>query len=180
MVAVHDFLREIGLSALKQSDQEYMFRTLKRVLRLFHHFSQSERQLFSFSKELNTLLNHKEEECGGGNRRHEKVLELIHFMAQEAPPSVFLEAFQTWTSTHEWPEDTVKVLQMVLKRGTRAALTSELSGSLLRLRRARQRMKSGFDGAESTYRQKRSPSTKDMQASTVWKLMSQGLVAIEK
>lgn len=178
---VLNFLREIAQSALDKTDAHIRFRTLKRTLRLFHQLSQSsDAQVFSFAEELNTLWKRKEEQCSAGNKQSAEVLELIHFMAREAPPSDFLEAFYTWTATHEWHQDTVAVLQSVLKRGTRVALNTELSGSLLRLRRARQRIKSGPQGGGRSFWQTTYHSEKMLSEPTVWSLVSQGLVAIDK
>jgi hypothetical protein len=175
---VLDFLREIAQKALEVSDENDMYQTLKRTFRLFHQLSQTDKQTFTLAQELSNLWAHKEGKGHNGNNPNLEVLKLIHFMAQESPPSDFLEAFHKWTTNHDWPEDTVAILQRVLKRGTKVALSAELSGSLLRLRRARQRMKLGAEGVFSN--RSNFPSENLDPEPTVWGMMSKGLIAIDK
>lgn len=168
-----DFLRAIAADALDKGDQNETFRTLKRVVRLLQQVSQTSNLQVSVSEELHAVLAYKESQRGSSQH----LLELIHFLAKEAPPDEFLQAFNTWTSSHDRPLYTVAVLQAVLQRGTKVALNAELSGSLLRLQRARQRMKSNVSVPPPHKTRSTEPK---FEGSTVWSLMSEGLVSIDK
>ena len=176
---VLSYTRDITHRALDKNDEHGMLLTLKRVVRLLQQMSAAPKhELLSFADELHSIWAYKEQKRGDTDDDGE-VRSLINFMAQEAPPSDFLEAINKWTAEHKRQEDTIGVLQAVLKRGTRLALNSELSGSLLRLRRARQRMEasSAFGSILSTPRDKQDSP---FEEPTVWNLLSTGALAIDK
>jgi hypothetical protein len=175
------FLREITQRALDKGDQDNMLRTLKRSVRLLHQMSiaskSTEEVVLCVPDELRRLLEYKERTCDSIKSKRD-ILDLVHFLANEADPSDFLEAFSEWSGTHELQFDTLAVLQCVLERGTRSALNSELSGSLLRLRRARRLMETSRPiGAQPAEMRDSMVLTEEP---TIWSLMAQGLVAIDK
>ena len=171
------FLREITQSALDTGDQE-MLRTLKRFVRLLHEMSVVARSIkengLNVADELRLLLEYKERKC----KSKREILDLVHFLANEANPTDLLEALSEWTGFHELQFDTLTVLQGVLECGTRCALNSELSGSLLRLRKARRLMENHRPiGAQPAEMRDSMVLTEEP---TIWSLMAQGLVAIDK
>lgn len=182
------YLREIASDAINQRDlerQNAMFRSLKRVIRLFSQMASLSRgdgaQSVSVPDELLALIEYKDT-CSGGsrNRINREVLDLIYFLGKEAAPNDFLKAFSTWTAKHDALADTVHVLQSVLMRGSRLALNTELSGSLLRLRRARQRMNMSHMEGGLIEAVTKSGNNVTGAGQTIWSLMSNGLVVIDK
>jgi len=85
-----------------------------------------------------------------------------------------LQAFSLWTASHDELPDTVHVLQLVLRKGAKQALKSELSGALLRLRRARQHANYSFQDKFGSSGKNSTPEE------TIWSLLSKGKVAIDK
>lgn len=177
---VLQYLRNIAHHALDSRNEDSkgknaVLRMLKRVMRLYHYMATSSskraRVSIDVAAELRSLLEYKE-----GSSNDCDMLDLIHFFAKETAPSDFLRAFSEWTSNHEMFSDTVPVLQIVLRRGARVALNRELSGSLLRLKRARQRMNS--NAGESA--QQKLERDHGLGQQTIWSLMAKGLVAIDK
>ena len=176
-------LREISRDSLDQrraDTQDEVSGTLKRVIRLFRHLSGSflatDECPVSVPGELHALLEYQESlNNAKGKGVSREVTDLLHLLAREALPSDFLSAFSMWSATHDELSDTVHVLQSVLTRGARRALKTELSGSLLRLRRAREHRSKSLDTANTVVDEK-----KDGHKSTIWNLMSRGLVPVDK
>ena len=127
--------------------------------------------------ELHSLLGYK---AGSSAASSSDVLELINFFAKEAAPSDFLQAFSKWTSDHEMLSDSIHVLQTVLRKGARFALNTELSGSLLRLRRARRHHLDNSIRHVPESHNKHEPSEHGPGEQTLWSMMSKGLVVIDK
>lgn len=182
-------LREISRNSLDQrragmQDEVSSTSTLKRVIRLFRHLSgaflAADEHPISVPDELHALLEYQESlYATKGRGVSVEVTDLIHLLAKEALPNDFLSAFSIWTATHGELSDTVHVLQSVLTRGARRALNTELSGSLLRLRRARENRSKSLDTGTCT------PNTvaeakRDGHEATIWNLMSKGFVTVDK
>ena len=137
-------LRIISRDALDKQSPDWegeTSSTLKRVVRLLHRLSAASmsagERLVSVPHELHSLLAYRES-LDTTKGRSRGVIDLVHLLAREALPNDFLRAFSMWTASHDELSDTVHVLQAVLGRGVQRAIQTELSGSLLRLRRARQ------------------------------------------
>lgn len=181
-------LRVIFRHALSDRDsdrQTFILRTLKRVIRLFHDMatnpSSIARNAICVPDELHSMLEYKES-CGvsddDATGTHDEVLHLIEFLAKEATPNDFLKAFAMWTSTHEMRIETVHVLQTVLRKGAHISLNTELSGLLLRLRRARLRIHPDAEKRMPQYDQEE--EDEGLPECSLWKSMSEGIVTIEK
>lgn len=130
-----------ALTLAQNSEKEVSrFRILKRVLRLFHQMSTSDSphcsssitvadELYTFMQEWKTLT--------GSNGDDLIMLNLIDFIVNGSAPGDVLRALVLWSSSNEVGNSLYPRLDTLLRRGVQAALKSELSGSLLRLKHAR-------------------------------------------
>lgn len=172
-------LREISRDALDKRGPEFeveVASTLKRVIRLFHQLSRAfvsrDEQPFSVPDELVALLDYRE---SLDTTKGTGIFDLVNLLAREALPDDFLRAFSMWTATHDELSETIHVLQAVLGKGVRRALQTELSGSLLRLRRARETRNKSLESSNTLVDGK-----SNGQETTIWNQMSKGLVLVDK
>ena len=172
-------LREIGANALdadNKDQQKQSARILKRIIRLYHKTSTKNTvaagQMIDVADELLQLLEHKRKRLYRSNPN-----DLIEFLADEANPSDILKTLSIWTSLPDTTIAAIPVLHTLLGRGAHASMSSELSGSLLSLKRARLRLRE-----ESTLELR---SSKDLDVDkvpnqSIWKKMSNGMVVVAK
>jgi hypothetical protein len=172
-------LREIGASALdadNKDQQKQSVRTLKRIIRLYHKTSMKKTvaagQMIDVAGELLQLLEHKRKRLFRSDPN-----DLIEFLADEANPNDILKTLSIWTTLPDTTMEAVPVLHTLLGRGAHASMSSELSGSLLSLKRARLRLRE-----ENTMDLR---SSKDLDVDkvpnqSIWKKMSKGMVVMEK
>jgi len=160
--------------------QEASDRALKETISLFSNLrkacsAHNIEQSFSVPDELHSWLEYKSSFYNfSGIGFGSPIFDLIEFLSKETHPSDFLQAFSLWTASHDELPDTVHVLQLVLRKGAKQALKSELSGALLRLRRARQHANYSFQDKFGSSGKNSTPEE------TIWSLLSKGKVAIDK
>jgi hypothetical protein len=102
--------------------------------------------------------------------------DLIEFLADEANQDI-LKTLSIWTSLPDTSMEAIPVLHTLLGRGAHASMSSELSGSLLSLKRARLRLR------EENTMQIRSNKDLDVDKvpdQSIWKKMSNGMVVVAK
>lgn len=192
VVLVLTNLRTIGKRML-ETEESIPIRTLKRILRLFHKASTSPspvtRQVLNVPTELLQLVEHKVEQQQTHNDSdslssdsRQKVLELIGFLSEEAMPFDILQTFVLMTKSFNPEQETFSFLHGILVRGVLLSLNTELSGTLLRLKRARM---------EQTKKQTNCSETEIVSSDvdlhndgypteSIWKQMSNGMVEVDK
>jgi hypothetical protein len=148
-------------------------RTLQRILRLYS--KSSFRQFVDVPAELVSLIEHRAGERTSSITSEPKALDLIQFLAEEAIPGDILKALVLCDSSPCFQPELLPVLHKVLARG--ASTGSELSASLLRIKRARLRL-----GQLSTLDSDSRPSDEydPVSKRSIWKSMATGMVAMEK
>ena len=172
-------LRKIALDALTIADNPIQrnagFLELKNVLYLYTKVATSNnrrcRQAINVADELFCLLQHwsAAEELSNDQSR---VLSLIEFFIEESAPKDVLQALELWCSTRELGVSVFALLNDVLLSGVNAALNTELSGSLLKLKHAR----ISFEGQEVT----RTNSYQLAPGNGIWRQMAAGRLPIDK
>ena len=172
------YVREIGLKAInaEEKDRHTSTRTLKRIIRILQKAaatpSDAASRLVDVPLEMHTWLKHKADKDPANPQSH---FELIEFLAQEALPANVLKTLSLWTEGVNMDRDAFPVLRTILQRAAHASMSSELSGSLLRLRRARLRLNA------DTEVQALSEDVDDRVAGQIlWKSMSNGMLTVEK
>jgi hypothetical protein len=177
---VLESLREIGACALDtegKDQQTQSARFLKRMIRLYRKTSTKKSlatgQMTNVPAELLLLLEHKRKH----SRADSNPNDLIEFLADEASPSDILQTLSTWTASSDTTMEAIPVLHTILRRGAHASISSELSGSLLSLKRARLRIRE-----ESTIELGLSedPDVDEVPEQSIWKKMSKGVVVVAK
>jgi hypothetical protein len=137
--------------------------------------------------ELLQLLQHKKKHSPFNSNPND----LIEFLADEANPSDILKTLSIWTSRPDtktktssiWtpPPDTtmeaIPVLHTLLCRGAHASMSSELSGSLLTLKRARLRIR---EEKTIELRSSKDSDVDKVPDQSIWKKMSSGMVVVAK
>lgn len=139
-------LRKIGVESLatitNPATEAMGFRVLRRVLKLFERMATSDsmtcRKSIVASDELYTIFQDWKIQSGSGGD-DSKMYIIIDFVVDESSaPGDVLQALMNWSSSNETGESLFPRLRSLLRRGVHyAALTGELSGTLLRLKRAR-------------------------------------------
>jgi hypothetical protein len=135
--------------------------------------------------ELLLLLEHKKKHSPFNSNPND----LIEFLADEGNPSDILKTLSIWTSRPDtktssiWtsPPDTsmevIPVLHTLLYRGAHASMSSELSGSLLTLKRARLRIR---EEKTIELHSSKDPDVDKVPDQSIWKKMSNGMVVVAK
>jgi hypothetical protein len=169
-------LREISVDTLDEnrvSTDHIDLRLVGRALRLFDKMSRSTsencRQSVVVGDELQTLLKHwvsDELVAGDGNR----AILLIDFFIQESGPADVLSSLASWSRERHMGPSMYPRLNDILSKGVLDALDYELSGSLLRLKHARQEFKE----------QEQPPSPQASDGSSIWSRMGTGMLSIDK
>jgi hypothetical protein len=118
------------------------FRVLRRVLKLFEKMSTNEslvcRKSIVASDELNTIFQDWKIQSGSSGDDEKMYLVIDFVVAESSEPGDVLQALMLWASSNETGESLCPRLRSLLRRGVHyAALNGELSGTLLRLKRAR-------------------------------------------
>jgi hypothetical protein len=123
--------------------------------------------------ELLQLLEYKRKH----SRAHFNPNDLIAFLADEANPNDILKTLSIWTSLPDTTMEAIPVLHTLLCRGAHASISTELSGSLLSLRRARLWIRE-----ESTIelRASKDLDVDNVPDQSIWKKMSNGMVVVAK
>jgi hypothetical protein len=162
-------LRIIAKSSL-DSDNNIQ-NSVKYLRRIIHIFSKSSfRKLVNVPKEVLLLIRHKAGTATSRINFDRNILEFIQFIAEEVIPDDLLQALIIAEASPTYRPELLPILHRLLERGTR--LGSELSASLLRIKRARQMLEDSMD----------SPKDDIESAPTrgIWARMALGAVTIEK
>lgn len=176
-------LREIGASALdadRKDQQKQSARVLKRIIRLYRKTSTKTTvaagQMIDVADELLQLLEHKRNRSPFRSNPND----LIDFLADEANPSDILKALSIWTSPPDTTMEAIPVLQTLLCRGAHASISSELSGALLSLKRARLRIREENNTELRSSTRSKDPDVDKVPDQSIWKKMSNGMVVVAK
>jgi hypothetical protein len=168
-------LRLVGFSSLDEDveNNPSAARNLRRILR---HFSKSSfRQLFDVPAEMASLVEHGAKTLGPSKQSN--VHQVVQFFADESAPSDLLAALSISYSSELFQPDLVAIVRKVVTRGS--SLENELSASLLKVKRARQRLgliaqdRGDVDSNDVM-------NDAAASASGVWAGMAGGLVTIDK
>jgi len=168
------YVREIGLKAIdaEEKDRHSSTRILKRIIRVLQKAavtpSDAARRSVNVPLELHDWVKHRADK-DPANPQSE--IELIGFIAQEALPADALKTMALCTESVSMDRDAFPLLQTLLRR---ASMSSELSGSLLRLRRARLRL-----NADTQVEQTEDVDTR-VSGQSLWKSMSNGMLTVAK
>ena len=154
------------------------FRALKRVLQLFDTMSTSKSELcrnsINVADELQTLLL-KWKHATGSTGDDSTMLVMIDFFVKESSPSDVLHTLVLWSSVSDLGDALFSRLDSLLRQGVRVSLKTELSGSLLGLKHARQ----GYTDVNRDIL-----ATIDGEAPKpsegIWRQMSVGALAMDK
>lgn len=199
---VLECLREIGLQGLSLAWESQMegdgFFMLKRVLRAFHQMSRSDsdsyRDSIDVPEEFLSLLkewNYRIQQQTTDNSQNKDsaettMLTFIDFMIQESSaPGDILSALVLWYQDDNLirPAHLFRRLDALLRRGVQAAIRSELSGSLLRLKHMRQKYTEENQvllAQNPTASIESADLKQDVSSSGLWKKMSIGALSINK
>ena len=179
---VLDCLRHLGLEALRlaknTTTEKIGFHALKRVLLLFQRMSdniiQTCRQSIVVAEEIHTLLMEWESFLEQENR-DSQMLVLIDFLVKESSPRDVLSSLVLWSSSHDVGDLLYSRIDAFLHRGVERALRQEVSGSLLRLKHAR-------EGLTDENRVALGPVLKitTKPETSIWGKLSVGSLAIDK
>jgi hypothetical protein len=170
-------LRIIGRQAVegKTMIKEESNKTLRRILRLFE--KTSFRDFADVSVEISTLIRIRSQNRVDGNSPEPQHLALIQYFADEAIPGDVLKALASEHSSSSHHAELLPSLRTLLSRG--AATGSELSASLLRIKKARQMIENrpaSLDFARAEVSDLDFASNKQ----SIWKRMSSGMVTMDK
>ena len=116
-------------------------------------------------KELERLLHYRKKHSSSSDSVHD----LLDFLAEEADPQDVLKTLAS-TSDLDLDNRILSILQTCTTRAAKGQVSSELSGSLLKLRRDRQ-----FLAEPIVHEGDDPPST-----STIWQRMSNGSISLGK
>jgi hypothetical protein len=177
-------IRYIGGEALSTTSnpaKETMgFQILRRVLKLFERMSTSEslicRNTIVVSDEFCTLFNEWKIRSGATGDDSKMYL-MIDFVINEcSAPEEVLRAIMVWASTNYTSEALVPRLRSLLRRGVHyAAINGELSGTLLRLKRARTTFSELIVSSSSDEN-----GTHTKSSYGIWERMATGDLAMDK
>lgn len=145
--------------------------SLHHIRRIIHIFSKpSFRKLVNVPKEILLLIRYKAGSATHGLMFDPKSLEFIQFLTEEVIPDDLLQALIIAETSPICRPELLPILCRVLARGM--LLGSELSASLLRIKRARQRLEQTND----------SPIINNELLPTrgIWARVADGTLAIEK
>ena len=166
-------LRTIAKSSLDSDDNEQ--NSIKLLHRIIHIFSKpSFRKLINVPMEILLLIRYKAGTATSSLIFDPKTLEFIQFLTEKVIPDDLLHALIVAESSPSFRPELLPILNRVLLRGS--LMGSELSASLLRIKRARQLL-------EQASSNKDIPSSVDSESATVrgiWARMAEGAVTIEK
>lgn len=174
---VLNHLRHVGIFALDAETfgSEGSFEILKRILRLFG--KRSLRQIVDIPSELLRFVEHRAGKKSFLLSPEQKALALVEFFADYAIPSDLLKTLALAESPACFQPELFPVLHKVLFRG--ASTGNALSTSLLRIRRARNRL-NYLSTSKSNQEVRPRVASDGGEKEILWKCMSKGLVAIEK
>lgn len=169
------FLRDIAKGAVVEDSKGSIFATkqLKRIVRLYRKVRRCANNEFVFDlpSELYQILLH----LMGTLERTEAEKRYLEFLVNEAEPGDFLQTLYLRTCSSDMKTEIIPLLRSALRRGVETSMETELSGSLLRLRKARLNFfetdeNEGYDTTGSL----------ENSEDTIWKRMSQGMLSISK
>ena len=132
------------------------------------------RQSIVVAEEIHTLLVEWESLLEQENR-DSQVLVLIDFLVKESSPRDVLSSLVLWSSSREVGDLLYSRIDALLHRGVEHALRQELSGSLLRLKHARE----GFTVENRDVLGPVLKTPKKVETS-IWRKLSVGSLAIDK
>ena len=196
IVSVVSHLRQIGCAALDMAAKDEQFGDmgiLKRIIRLYNKASTSSstplaaQNVIDVPHELLQLLEHPHQAANDGSSNVEapiNKMSLIRFLSQQAVPTDLLEALSRWFAQNlDSHLDLYPILQTILHRGLQGSPDNELSGSLLRLRQARARLRklqpSSVDSQIIASMKAENVCLSDCRRD-LWKNMSKGKLTIAK
>lgn len=151
-------------------------RKLRRSLRVYQIASSRAHKGFGIDLDVPSELLRWIRHVGATKRPRARTLQLVRFLAGEAHPEHLLEAIRAWTesSAPYFERELIPVLQTVLRRAASKQVTVEFSGSLSKLRRARQQLHRYEDDASNEEHQNEVPEPH------IWSRMSSGMIPVFK
>lgn len=169
-----DIMRQIAKGALNLEgsfDGDMDDVLLRKIFGLFEKMASSKaavcRDSIDVSNELYSLLQSCQNDDPGAS---EAELAFVNLLAHHAAPKYALQTLALWAPDYS-SEYVIPLLHILLQRGTRHGITSEISGSLLRIRYARGQSQ-GRQDVKST-----PPADSDRN---IWRRMFDGSVEITK
>lgn len=173
-------LRLVSVSCLDDEDGFlHGQRRLRRILRLYNKTPY--RDVYQVHDELVRWIEQKQASLSktlhDRETIHQDILELIHFLAEEAEPMDTLRALSKWCSCDGFQPDFIPVLHSILPKGASAG--SELSTALLHIKVARQRLAGNFlssppsDSRLSEFSERSAPTS-------IWRAMTSGILNLDK
>ncbi len=164
-------LRLVAKSAIDSDDINHNSIHTHHLRRIIYIFSKpSFRKLVNVPKEILHLIRHKAGSSTNGLIFDLKSFAFIQFITEEVIPDDLLQAFIMSETSPTYRPELLPILHRLLERGT--LLGNELSASLHRIKRARQRFEQSMD----------SPIN-DIEAIPmrgIWARMAEGTLTIEK
>lgn len=161
-------LRIIAKFSLDANDNKSSMKYMRRVI---HIFSKSSfRKLVNVPLEILFFIRHTAGTATSSLAFDSKTLEFIQFLTEEVIPDDLLQALIIAETSPTLRPELLPILHRVLARGT--SMGSELSASLLRIKRARQKLARVIDGPKV--------DSETVTACGVWAGMAEGTVTIEK
>jgi hypothetical protein len=145
--------------------------SLQYVRRIIHIFSKPTfRKLVNVPKEILLLIRYKAGSAKSGSMFDPKALEFIQFLTEEVMPDDLLQALIIAETSPIYRPELLPILCRVVARGM--LLGSELSASLLRIKRARQRLEQSKDSLII--------NNELLSTRGIWARLAEGTLAIEK
>lgn len=151
-----------------------MIRTFHLLQRAFQNESGPNIDVVDIPSEIGALLVHAKEKTKKTTPR--KLVALVRFFANEAPPKEFLVSLTNWMQNEkDLSSDLYPILQIILQRGCQEAESVvELSNSLQLVKKAR------LDTNPSQSNDQNNSATIYLRNGSLWKHMSRGSLPIAK
>lgn len=174
-------LRLIGLNCLDDDDGFlHGQRSLRRILRLFN--KKPYRDAHPAHEELIRWIDHKQtsvtKEFDDQTSINPDLLELLHFLAEEAEPLDILQALSKWSPPEGFHSDLIPVLHSILPKG--ASTGSELSTALFHIKIARQHLAGSMLSSPPSETQLSEFSELSAPPTSIWKAMASGILTLDK
>jgi hypothetical protein len=164
-------IRQIAKSALDSDDNQQNFiQILRRVIHIYSkpYF----RKHIEVPKELLLLIQHKAGNVTIRWTSDGKVLTFLQFLIDEAIPDDVLKSLAIGETSPLNQPELLPLIKKILIRG--ALLGTEMSSSLLRIRRARQRLQQPESSPTNAH------NTDKIPKCGIWTSMATGVLTVEK